>query len=1165
MRKKVFSLVVLTALFLSGCKGGKESNTSNPTPSESEHVPVSPSEKPRPSESTSSGGNQSQSSASESTSTDVYSGWSKEIREYLNLYLNGQTVPYVNLGKASLISYERIAPNFDNNYDDYHIELDGTVDYTDTLKNKFAADYTSAGYQVSDVGTKKYAKKEDSHLTVTLEASDNGGVALRKIYYDEPYDKSKFVSYPSEIDSVLDSVFGTHKADIPVIYLGTSAPDYKDGGSRLGKSLILTGRKWNSAVLTDAKDVLASKGFTTSDTDEDTVNGSLTFSDGYQLVVTIEKITPSESKIPAYPQRTILRKEPYNPSTFTAWPSDIADLLSDYYGGHTLPLFYLGTDSPSVTYTDDDSREEFDVEGGAWDDRVRDNALNVLKNAGYAEDKDEEESSGYDNVLVRTKTEDGDKLKIVLYKNYNGIVSVEVHCTLAFGDPTSVTEYSQDVKSAFISNCGGRIPPFVYLGKRRTVDGQGDNYVELKGGTYKETARTNALNVLQNLNYTEDTEAEEDSSDDNVLVRVSPRDEKTSTKWNFTFYSYDDKIYGKWELIQSYNPNDTSTSYPQDVLDNIAKNLNGIDLPYVYLGTGVPSATWNSYSSDVVITGGRWDDAIVTKAKEAYTAKGWTEVAGAKSDDVSFIRHDKAKGFYYSRIYKNAGTPIVDVFYLPWKTETAYSSGISAQIKSWFYDKTEVPYVYLGEDSQLSLDSKDGSVTLTGSIPSRTALKYLFKTAYSEKGWMVTETDGDLIATKEADGYSFKVTLDEAYNSESVKVARLTFDAKAPYNPSEKNADYTDDEKKTIHAALNNNDIPRLYLGGKNYTLETGTTIGTWSKGITIYGGDYDSKVLSDNKKTLEENGFTVYATKEGERNHFGAGNTSFASLQGYKPLGSSAADGYLRFLLTKDEDSGKAVAIFFYDAATALDNTGTGKNKWNENTKYVGYRTNGLGGTILPYIDFATDDVARTQSVDEDENPIGIQINATYSNVGEVSHQAVARNVYNQLKTADPTIAITSYDFSYDNYGRSLEFVGTAKDGNKITYTLTCAKNSVILRAVYSEAFKVGEATSWSEDIQNARKKQLNQNLVPYFSLGTDSITIDDSREGTLVLKGKTWDKKVLDLCSAALAKETGWNYSDDGESRLLAKKVRENGTIYLRLEKKDNSPCLTIRYVAK
>lgn len=1188
MKKKTLTLLALTALFLTGCNSGKtsesETNPKSDTASEKEVIPedttkateaptTKVSETPKETATSTQGGSatfentgETAGSAEESSvspSVDLTAAWPQKAKTFLMENLGGQLIPYVNLGKSTSLEYEIVEPSGDNNYEEYHLEISGTVEYSATLANTFQQDYTASGYTVTGTNAKKVATNAAANLTVSLVNDTDLDEAVLHVAYDEPYDASKRTTYPSEVQSEFSTIFGSHASDIPLVYLGTSTPTYAESTNGNSTVVIVKGRKWNNLILTDGKTSLTNAGFDTSTSTTSVIIGTKTFSDQYEMTITIEKGNTFSTG--DYPKRTIIRKEPFDASGFTAWPQDILDSAADCYDGHTLPVIYLGTTSP-IVYSQSQSYGELDVKGGAWDARIRSLALTSLSTTyGYTEDTVAEAGSYHSDILIRTKTEtDGCKLRIELY-NSSGSALVEFHCTAGFGDPSSQTDWSQDVKEAFDTYCNGIYPPFVYLGKSVSVSSYlcHQNKVELIGQTWDDVARSNALTVLTAKGWTEDTAAESTSGYSNMLIRNSPVDETNYVKWQMKLYQYGEKVDCEFTRSAAYNKNNTDTSYPQTVLNNIRDNLNGETLPYVYLGTNAPTSSWNSYSSQLNITGEAWDDEIITKAKTAYSAAGWTEEAGATNEAVTFTKKDD-KGYFSAAIGKDSyDKPKIAVIYMSWTTETDYTDAVKTELGNYRNNVTTLPFVFLGDDTALKTTKKDGTIVISGNIKKTTLLEKLFVKTYKDAGWTEDATTyNGKCRTLEKDGYTFTATLNNNTWASSGYVADITVKAIYPYNYSDfASRSYSDDEKTLIKSALGNNRIPLLYLGTKTPTITQGTNSSDYSAGIKITGSKWNNDRLKDNKPLLEAAGFTVSEIEESDSYGHFVGYGSAAALQGYKALGTTPADGYIRFILTRDSSNIKkssAIAIFFYDAPETIDDGTATTTKWNEDATNVALRQSKLGGTTLPFRDLGT----VTRSATTAGN--GINRSCKFTNITNV--QPYARNAIEKLKAFDPTLKNTNLDLSYDNQGRKGVWVGKAADGNRLTYKVSALSTRTI-EVSYTECFNPNPETDWQDEVKAARQEQLGGHVIPYFSIGTKNYTLKKGTN-TVTLTGKTWDDSIFSIVEASLALDTSltWTSVDNGKDLLLAKAEASDGTLYIQLtENSTGNPVCKFSYTPK
>ena len=128
----------------------------------------------------------------------------------------------------------------------------------------------------------------------------------------------------------------------------------------------------------------------------------------------------------------------------------------------------------------------------------------------------------------------------------------------------------------------------------------------------------------------------------------------------------------------------------------------------------------------------------------------------------------------------------------------------------------------------------------------------------------------------------------------------------------------------------------------------------------------------------------------------------------------------------------------------TIDDGTAT-TTKWNEDATNVALRQSKLGGTTLPFRDLGT--VTRKATTAGD----GINRSCKFTNITNV--QPYARNAIEKLKAFDPTLKNTNLDLSYDNQGRKGVWIGSAADGNRLTYKVTVLSTRII-EVTYSEYF---------------------------------------------------------------------------------------------------------------
>ena len=193
-----------------------------------------------------------------------------------------------------------------------------------------------------------------------------------------------------------------------------------------------------------------------------------------------------------------------------------------------------------------------------------------------------------------------------------------------------------------------------------------------------------------------------------------------------------------------------------------------------------------------------------------------------------------------------------------------------------------------------------------------------------------------------------------------------------------------------------------------------------------------------------------------------------------------------------------------------------------------------------------------------------GINRSCKFSNVTNV--QPYARNAIEKLKAFDPTLKNVNLDLSYDNQGRKGIWVGTAADGNRLTYTVTVLSTRTI-EVTYSECFNPSPETDWQAEVKTARQDQLGGHVIPYFSIGTKNYTLNKG-SNSVTLTGKTWDDSVFSIVETALAADTTltWTSVDNGKDLLLAKAEATDGTLYIQLTKNStNNPVCKFSFTPK
>ena len=293
-------------------------------------------------------------------------------------------------------------------------------------------------------------------------------------------------------------------------------------------------------------------------------------------------------------------------------------------------------------------------------------------------------------------------------------------------------------------------------------------------------------------------------------------------------------------------------------------NFDGATLPFFYLG----SSMFTGYATDAVltVTGGNWDDRILTNAQAVISADNDPEVGTWSTPEVTYSSTNKAtltavKTFANdssivitltqstsnpSDTYPVYGTRLSIVYREPYKqVETAWAAADLKKIQDTIKDDTTftLPYIYLHTDKP-TVTSKTGTAASTSSTtPSTTkyGVGIEFKGGtYDERcvsdakavlladGWeckdVVRYENPALTAMKKtANGGYVRLTITKysAATTGNGPLVYMWLNYDAPFTVPE--STITSEQKTMVQNFLNGNTIPDFYVGEATLVDDTST------------------------------------------------------------------------------------------------------------------------------------------------------------------------------------------------------------------------------------------------------------------------------------------------------------------------------------------------------
>lgn len=303
--------------------------------------------------------------------------WTEEIKETMTANF-GEVLPYVYLAASD---DELSAGDFYSG--EYEIS-GGTWD--DQIYDLAEEALTNAGYTISngisqsDDGDMVTAYKSVDGKLIRIAVYSFDGMATYKACFTDaatyPTDKT---AWSDSIQSQMTSYMGADHT-VPYFYTGDNTPTVNlKNYSAIGKKYLQVSylKNWNENYTLNANNVLKAAGWTTTFyaiTDAD-YNGSRlvakhTYADGASVTLTIKYGYSYDTMFIAY-------QDPFTPSDATTWSPTATNVMESNLNGHLIPYFYIGTDSPDVSF--DRSNHCMTVLGGIWNDDIYDLAETALK------------------------------------------------------------------------------------------------------------------------------------------------------------------------------------------------------------------------------------------------------------------------------------------------------------------------------------------------------------------------------------------------------------------------------------------------------------------------------------------------------------------------------------------------------------------------------------------------------------------------------------------------------------------------------------------------------------------------------------------------------------------------------------------------------------------
>ncbi len=1020
VRKSV--LLSLVSLALISC-GSTESTT--PTPdtgtSSATSEKASASDTGRVSESTSTDSTSdvtSDSSAKPNPDSDTgiepdtdADAWGDDISELMTKHLGGNILPYVSLGRTVDGTWKR-------SIGDYGILtiVGGKFDkkYLDDALTAFEA----KGWTVDKTATTFTGTESDKHLKVEL-TSDEYGYAKMTAVYDEPFDATSVDSWDSDTLSAMQSNLGGHV--LPFIYLGMTAPSYEWTNST--KTFAIEGGKWDDSVLDLAVASMTAASFEnvkkTSEVYGTVVSGDLTFDDGCKVSVSLYK---SGSDTAPYPHLSVFYKEAYNPVDGATWPTSISSRFQSSFDNHELPYIYLGSNTLSSDWNP--TTNKLTITGGAFDSRMFDSARTTLSAEGYSL-VDEKDSSGNQKALIASsQLSDGCTIVAVLFGN-STLARLDVYYYSPLNVPEGSTSFSDDeaVKAKmdkYLDGHSGDIP-FVYLGTD-TLDVSYDTYSEslqIVGDKFNGVMIDRAKKAFEDAGY-----GIAIGSDDSY-GRTFYASKKMSDGCVITARM--DSSYGTksalltLSCVEGFNPPEEGSeeaAWSATIEEAMEVELGGNVIPFIYLGT--KSVSLKQSSNTIELTGGSWNDSILTSAKTALeTMEDFTWTFKDGIDRVDGEASDEDGNKLTVALYKNSKSkPVLKITYLKAfvvPEDGEWSEDIKSTMTANFGEV--LPYVYLATTEPDAGDFYAGELEIYGGTWDD-QIYDLAETAFTEAGYMLSNgvsqsDDGDMVtAYKTVDGKLIRIAV---YSYDGTATYKACFTDAATY-PSDVTSWASDIQSLMTSYMGEDHAVPYFYTGDNtpSSTLKSYSAIGKKYLQVSSLRNWNENYTLNA-KNVLEAAGWSTTYYAISDQNY--AGSKLVANY--------TYSDGASVILTIKYGYSYDTMYIAYQDPFEPGDST-----TWSPTATNI-METN-LNGHILPYFYMGTDspDVAFDRSYH------------CMTMVGGIWNESIYSLAETALK-ADTDLSWTVvYDYSFSDSIEGKTLVAVADEpetGKHFTLKLYC------------------------------------------------------------------------------------------------------------------------------
>lgn len=595
--------------------------------------------------------------------------WSADTKAAFKDHLGGNTIPYVYLGTTDETATWSEQSST--------LEIEGET-YFGSLLNGALNTFTSAGwtaaiktvtysddydsYDVDVMKAEKTVGTDGTKLSVTVGATDisysgePSGNCLMDITYVKPYTVPTTAAWDSTTENFIKANLGGH--EIPYVYLNSTIIT-TDSNSYDTPYITLTGGLFVDDILTYAKTQFTAANWTEPTIANGKFTASIVETDGCEIDVEIAK------NAYGLVEMTCTFNEAFN-TTLTDWSDDFKAKMKNCLNNNVIPFIQLGT--VSATCSEYVSDNNVTIKGKLWKDSIVDDAKATLEEAGWSCILDA--FSDEKTLQAFIVNSDGSIIALKLYNN--GGAYLDVYYYAAATNPSTAKSAWSDAENNFITGVAGSkssMVPFLYMGNGNytTKVATTSSDAQITGTGYYAKSVADYYKTLKGLGFTEfelgieagslSLKAKSTLSDGSIVQLETSEEGSGSSK----------KMTLKIQVVYGFViPTGDAAKWSDSIKTAITNHIgDGVCIPFIYLGTDVPTTKTYSYRNELDVIGGTWDDQILTLAYNAFkgSTDGW-DVVFSKFDNQVIACMTTPSGKNVKVVVKKntSGKPIIEIY-----------------------------------------------------------------------------------------------------------------------------------------------------------------------------------------------------------------------------------------------------------------------------------------------------------------------------------------------------------------------------------------------------------------------------------------------------------------------------------------------------------------------